>query len=120
VALANLDLFERERIVSRVERGSRHLGALLQPFAELRHVGEVRQSGYLVGIELVRDRAAKEPFDWRAATGARVCRRARELRLITRPLGDVVTFVPPLVAGEGELAAMTGILYRALQEVTEG
>ena len=74
------------------------------------HVGEVRQLGFMVGIELVADRATKEPFDWTLATGARVCRRARELGLITRPLGDVVTFLPPLAATEDDLEAMTAIL----------
>lgn len=119
VALANLDLFERDGVVEGVARKSRVLAGLLAPCAELRHVGEVRRRGFLAGIELVADRATKEPFDWRLATGARVCRRARELGLITRPLGDVVTFVPPLASSEEELASMAELLHRALREATE-
>ncbi len=118
VALASLDLFERERLVERVAASSVRLAELLAPAAELEHVGVVRQLGFMVGIELVADRATKEPFDWTLATGARVCRRARELGLVTRPLGDVVTLLPPLATGESDLEAMAAILLQALRDVT--
>ena len=117
VALASLDLFERDNLVERVTAKSEVLAELIAPAAELDHVGEVRQLGFMVGIELVADRQSKEPYEWTLATGARVCRRARELGLITRPLGDVVTFLPPLATSEEDLEAMTAILLRALREV---
>jgi adenosylmethionine-8-amino-7-oxononanoate aminotransferase len=119
VALASLDLFESEGVVARVQQASDLLGRLLSPIAELEHVGEVRQCGFLVGIELVRDRQTKEAFDWRLGTGARVCRQARDLGLVTRPLGDVVTLVPPLASTDDDLEAMTSILGRAIENVTE-
>jgi adenosylmethionine-8-amino-7-oxononanoate transaminase len=119
VALASLDLLEREGTVARAASAGAILGELLAPISELERVGEVRRLGFMVGIELVCDRATKEPFDWRHATGARVCRRARELGLVTRPLGDVVTLLPPLAASQADLEAMTGILYEAIREVTE-
>src|SRR5439155_4294532 len=86
VALASLDLFEQDRLVESVADKSRTLGELLGPIGELDHVGEVRQAGFMVGIELVADRATKEAFDWRLGTGYSVCRRARELGMVTRPL----------------------------------
>jgi adenosylmethionine-8-amino-7-oxononanoate aminotransferase len=118
VALANLDLFERDRIVERVQESAELVSAYLADVAGLPHVGEVRQSGLMVGVELVADRGSKEPFDWTLATGARVCRRARELGMITRPLGDVVTFLPPLAAEPRDLETMLGILARAIDEAT--
>jgi adenosylmethionine---8-amino-7-oxononanoate aminotransferase len=115
-ALASLDLFERDGLVERV-RGSAELAAArLAGISELPHVGEVRQRGLMVGVELVADRASKEPFDWTLATGARVCRRARELGMITRPLGDVVTFLPPLASEADDLEAMLAILGQAIAE----
>jgi adenosylmethionine---8-amino-7-oxononanoate aminotransferase len=119
VALASLDLLELDGTVARVTSVDAILAELLAPIAELDHVGEVRRLGVMVGIELVRDRATKEPFDWRHATGARVCRCARELGLVTRPLGDVVTFLPPIAASQADLQAMTGILHHAIRDVTE-
>jgi adenosylmethionine-8-amino-7-oxononanoate aminotransferase len=79
----------------------------------------VRQRGLLVGVELVLDRETKEPYDWRLATGQKICRHARELGMITRPLGDVVTFVPPLAAEAADLEAMLDILEQAIAEGTE-
>jgi adenosylmethionine-8-amino-7-oxononanoate transaminase len=116
-ALASLELFERDRLVDRVAHTAVRLGELLEPLEECRHVGEVRQIGFMVGIELVADRSTKEPFDWSLGTGARVCRRARELGLLTRPLGDVVTLLPPLVTPDEDLVAMADVLVRAVQEV---
>jgi adenosylmethionine-8-amino-7-oxononanoate aminotransferase len=120
VALANLDLFKRDRVVERVRESAELVSAYLADVAGLPHVGEVRQSGLMVGVELVADRASKQPFDWTLATGARVCRRARELGMITRPLGDVVTFLPPLAAEPGDLEAMLRILAQSLAETTGG
>jgi adenosylmethionine-8-amino-7-oxononanoate aminotransferase len=119
VALASLDLFERDGILDRVQVSAETVQQRLAAVSELPHLGDVRQRGLMVGIELVRDRATKEPFDWTLAIGQRVCRRARELGMITRPLGDVVTFVPPLATEEADLDAMLDILARALAEGTE-
>ena len=101
VALASLDLFEQDALIARVRESARFVAGRLGDVAELPHVGDVRQRGLMVGIELVADRETKEPFDWRERTGQRVCVRARELGMLTRPLGDVVVFMPPLASEQG-------------------
>ncbi len=118
VALASLDLFERDGLLRRVQESSRLVARRLEQVAALPHVGEVRQRGLMVGIELVADRATKEPFDWHERTGQRVCARARELGMITRPLGDVVVFLPPLASEPDDLEAMLAILHQAIADVT--
>jgi adenosylmethionine-8-amino-7-oxononanoate transaminase len=110
VALASLDLFDQDRLVEHVQESSRLVARLLQPIAALPGVGDVRQRGLMVGIELLAD-------DWRDRTGQRVCARARELGMLTRPLGDVVIFMPPLVSDADELEAMAGILHEAIADV---
>jgi lysine---8-amino-7-oxononanoate aminotransferase len=119
VALATLHLYEQEQLIAHVGHTSEQLSQWLKKFADLTHVGEVRQLGLMVGIELVRDKRSKEPYPWEEAIGVRVCRRARELGLVTRPLGAVITFLPSLIATKAELREMLEILYRALAEVTE-
>jgi adenosylmethionine---8-amino-7-oxononanoate aminotransferase len=111
VALASLDLFEQDRLVEHVRESSRLVAELLEPIAALPGVGDVRQRGLMVGVELVAD-------DWRDRTGQRVCARARELGMLTRPLGDVVILMPPLVSDADELEAMVDILHQAIAEVT--
>jgi lysine--8-amino-7-oxononanoate aminotransferase len=118
VALASLDLFEQDALIARVRESSRFVAGRLEDVAELPHVGDVRQRGLMVGIELVDDRATNEPFDWRERMGHRVCLRARELGMLTRPLGDVVVFMPPLASEQADLEAMTLILRQAITDVT--
>jgi adenosylmethionine-8-amino-7-oxononanoate transaminase len=119
VALANLDLIERDGLLERVRESAALVARRLERFPDLRHVGDVRQQGLMAGIELVADRETREPFAWTDAVGARVCRRAVELGMITRPLGDVVVFMPPLASAEEDLDAMLAILERAIRDVTE-
>jgi adenosylmethionine---8-amino-7-oxononanoate aminotransferase len=113
VALASLDLFEQDRLVEHVQESSRLVAHLLEPIAALPGVGDVRQRGLMVGVELLVD-------DWRDRTGQRVCARARELGMLTRPLGDVVVFMPPLVSDADDLEAMVSILHDAIAGVVPG
>jgi adenosylmethionine-8-amino-7-oxononanoate transaminase len=119
VALANLDLYEQENLIRHVQEVSQVAAQELRQVAELPHVGEVRQLGLMIGIELVQDRISKQSYDWKLGMGAKVCRKARDLGLITRPLDDVVTLMPPLVSTGPELQEMIAIIRQAIIEVTE-
>jgi adenosylmethionine-8-amino-7-oxononanoate aminotransferase len=105
-ALASLDLFERNDLVRSVERKSAALAEMLKPLKALPHVGDVRQKGFMVGIELVADKATREPFDPKRRVGAEVCMKIRKHGVIVRPLGDVVVLMPPLAMGEDDLRAI--------------
>lgn len=119
VALANLRLFEDRNIVERVRGRAPYIAQKLEPLRDRPHVGDVRQKGFMVGIELVRDKVSGRPYEWTEQIGIKVCRRARELGMLTRPLGNVVVFMPPLVSTEAELDAMIGILSEAIISITE-
>jgi adenosylmethionine-8-amino-7-oxononanoate aminotransferase len=95
-ALASLELFERNRLVEQVAAKSVALGGMLERLNALQHVGDVRQKGMMVGIELVEDKRTRRPFDPRRRVGAEVCARVRRHGVILRPLGDVVVIMPPL------------------------
>lgn len=120
VALANLRLFEERNIVEGVDAKSAFIAHKLEPLRAKQHVGDIRQKGFMVGIELVRDKVSGIPYEWTEQIGIRVCRRARELGMLTRPLGNVIVFMPPLVSSEAELEAMTDILSNAIISITEG
>lgn len=120
VALANLRLMEERGLVEQVACKAIELNHLLEPLRDLPHVGEIRQKGLMAGIELVRDRESKEPYHWNERIGVRVCQVAREKGLLTRPLGNVIVFIPPLVSSSAELADMVRILAEAICEVTTG
>jgi adenosylmethionine-8-amino-7-oxononanoate aminotransferase len=104
-ALASLDLFEKHDMLADVRRKADWLAAELRNhLGDLPHVGEIRQRGLMVGIELVKDGATKEPFDPRRRLGAEVCLNARKHGVIIRPLGDVIVMMPPLAMGIEDLA----------------
>jgi len=104
VAIANLDVFEREGVVVRVRERARQLaGALAEAAAHLPHVGDIRQWGLMAGIELVRDRERRLPYEAAVRIGARVIAAARARGLILRPLGNVIVLMPPLSLSADEL-----------------
>jgi adenosylmethionine-8-amino-7-oxononanoate aminotransferase len=117
-ALANLDLFEEEATLERLQPKIELLRALLKPLADHPHVGEVRQRGFMAGIELVADRATKRPFDEALQAGARVASAARPKGAIIRPLGDVVVLMPPLSIEEDVLARLVAVTSEAIEHVT--
>ena len=103
-ALASLDVFDEEQMLERAAAEDRAAGAsICRASPRHPHVGDVRQCGLIAGIELVRDRATKEP----SALG-RTARRAglptaREEGVMFRPLGNVVVIMPPLAITLDEL-----------------
>ncbi len=117
-ALANLDVFEAEQTLEQPEPEVELLERLLKPIADHPHVGEVRQRGFMVGIELVADRANKESYDEALQMGARVATVARPKGAIIRPLGDVVVLMPPLAIDEERLERLVQITAEAIDEVT--
>ena len=95
------------------------LAAGLAPFRALAHVGDVRQRGFMVGIELVADRATREPYPLAARVGQRVCQAARARGAILRPLGDVIVLMPPLSIAPDELERLLAITYASIVAITE-
>jgi adenosylmethionine-8-amino-7-oxononanoate aminotransferase len=81
---------------------------LLEPLAAYDGVSEIRRIGTMTGIEVhsVGER-----------TGDAVCRRARELGVIVRPLGDVVVLMPPLAMGDDDVTELVAVVDRAVREV---
>jgi adenosylmethionine-8-amino-7-oxononanoate aminotransferase len=119
-ALENIRMMEENKTVESVEEKSQFLRDELVRFENLPHVGELRQLGLIVGIELVKNAETKEPFTPSLRTGHRVAMEARKNGLIVRPLGDVVALFPILAAENSDLKEMAGILYEAVATVTGG
>jgi len=110
-ALATLDVFEEERTLERLAPKIALLRDLLRPLGALPTVREVRQCGFMVGIEL-------SDFPLSARMGHRVTLEARARGAMVRPLGDVVVLMPPLVISDGELRRLVGIVADAIEAAT--
>ncbi len=117
VALANLSVFDDEDTLGGAARLAGVLAAGLERFAAHPHVGEVRQRGTMVGIELVADRSTRQPFDPDRRVGEAVCRAARDHGLVIRPLGDVVVVMPALSMTLEEAGLLLERLWAGLVDV---
>ncbi len=122
VAMANLDLFEKEHLLENVRKHEAAFKASLDTLDDLPIVGDVRGAGYFYGIELVKDKDTRETFD--DEESERLLRgflsgALYEAGLICRTddRGDpVVQLAPPLICGEEEFEVMTSTLRSVLIE----
>jgi len=117
-ALASMEIFEREKVIERLQPKIEFLRRGLERFRSLPAVGEIRQRGVMVGIELVRNRETREcyPPEWNV--GHRVILEARRRGLIIRPLGDIIVLMPVLAMSTEELEQVLEITYHAIAVVT--
>jgi adenosylmethionine-8-amino-7-oxononanoate aminotransferase len=120
VAAENIDLFQKDRLLERVRDHAALLTGYLKKFQGLPHVGEVRQKGFMVGIELVKNRKTKRPYPAGEKVGQRVCREARQRNVIIRPLGDVIVLMPPLGIEPALLEELVQATYESVKAVTGG
>jgi len=117
VAMANLSIFKTERTLTKVQRRTSKFSALLKTLASDPWVGDIRQCGYMVGIELVQNQQTKAPFSVFDRIGHRVTLTARTLGLLIRPIGNTMILMPPLSATVQELKQMVDIIKIAISVV---
>jgi len=117
-AVANLEIFKKEKTLKKMQKKIGLLHKELSRIADFPHVGNVRQKGFMVGIELVKDKKNKTLYQIEEKIGWKVCYKAREKGLIIRPLGNVIVLMPPLSISHQELKRLVQITAEAIREVT--
>jgi len=119
-AIANLEIFVRESVVESMQPRIASLqNSLREEFLPLRHVSDVRQWGYMIGIELAEDKASRKSFPAENRTGHRVILEARKHGVMIRPLGDVIILMPPLSMADSELDLLLEVVHDCIRAVTE-
>jgi adenosylmethionine-8-amino-7-oxononanoate aminotransferase len=117
-ATASIRLLRERRVIEGLPAKAAALARALAPAERMAHVGEVRQRGLMVGIELVRDRATREEYAYGLRAGHQVILEARRLGAILRPLGNVVVLMPPLAMTEAQLGELAAIALASVETVT--
>ncbi|MEI8012720.1 MAG: adenosylmethionine--8-amino-7-oxononanoate transaminase [Candidatus Omnitrophota bacterium] len=117
VAIANIDLFRKERVLEKLQPKIAFLAKRLQCLKAHPFVGDIRQRGFMAGIELVADRKQKKSFPWQEGVGARVCQAARQYGVLLRPLGNVIVLMPPLSMTKQELDTLVTALEKSIENV---
>jgi adenosylmethionine-8-amino-7-oxononanoate transaminase len=109
-ALANLQVFEDERVLEKVSVLGAQLSAGLERMGTLPHVAEVRQIGVIAAVEL-------GPYALTDRVGHKVCLEMRKRDVLTRPLGNVVPIMPPYCITEAQLERVLTVLAESIRAV---
>jgi adenosylmethionine-8-amino-7-oxononanoate aminotransferase len=117
-ALANLGLFRKKRVIERLRPKALALGRHLDAMRAHPHVGDVRQKGFMAGIELVADKRTRRPYPLEEKRGIRVGLEARKRGVMIRPLGNVIVLMPPLTIRGGELDRLCRVVHECIDRVT--
>ena len=91
---------------------------LLEPLRDHPHVIEIRQRGLMIGIELVRERSPKVPYEPGERVGHRVILEARKRGVMIRPLSDVIVLMPPLSIPLDDLKRLIAVTAASIDAVT--
>jgi len=118
-AVANLKLFETQNLIESLQPKIELLKDRLSGYTKLGSAGDIRQAGFMIGIELVRNKRTKELYPWEEKIGVQVIQKAREKGAILRPLGPVIVLMPPLAMSHDELHKLMDITFESIKEVTE-
>ena len=114
-AVKSLEMFKKYDLLNKIKPTTARFNELLKDFWTLENVGDIRSIGLMAGIELVKDKNAKEPFSAEERIGHKVVLNARERGVIIRPLGDIIVVMPPLVIDEKTLDTLMSAIYDSVK-----
>ncbi len=117
-ALASLDILQTAASIRARCRLARTLREELKALWHCPYVGDIRQVGLVIGIELVRDWRTRAPVDLRDRAGIRVCDALARRGVLARPIGNVIVLMPPYCTTPAEASRMVGALRQALARLS--
>ena len=117
-ALASLDLFEQEETLAHNRGLSALMAEAAAPLSDHPHVAEVRQTGMILAIEMVKDKPSRKPYPWQERRGLEVFRHALTRGVLLRPLGSVIYFMPPYVISPDEIRLMGDVAAEGIDLAT--
>jgi len=118
-ALATLGIFETDDVINKNKTLIAKLAAVAARFHDHPNVAEVRQTGMILAIELVKNKQTREPFPWQERRGLRVYQYALTKGVLLRPLGNVIYFIPPYVISEEELELLADVAWQGMAYALE-
>jgi adenosylmethionine---8-amino-7-oxononanoate aminotransferase len=118
-ALASLEILHSAASIHARQQLEKTLSEELKSVWTCPHVGDIRQVGLIVGVELVRQWRTREPFDLRKRIGIRVCEAMAKRGVLTRPIGNVVVLMPPYCTTPAQARQMVTALKESVEEISE-
>ena len=117
-ALRSLAIFDEDDVLARNQVTARRMAELAAPFATLPHVADVRQAGMILAFELTRNGDRATPFDPASRVGLQAYRKALDLGVVLRPLGDILYWMPPYCVDDAQLQLLADTTREAILHAT--
>ena len=116
-ALASLDILQSKESIKARKVLEHTLREELAKLWKHPNIGDIRQVGLAIGIELVRDWRTREPFDLRERAGIRICDALGKRGVLTRPVGNVIVLLPPYCTTPSQARRIVRVVYEACHEI---
>lgn len=117
-ALATIDLLERDNVIDTNREQAARLAAAAAPLRDHPHVGDVRQTGMVVAIEMVQDKTSLTPYAFQERRGLRAYQHALSRGVLLRPLGNVLYWMPPYVISPEDIALLAEVTAEGVDIAT--
>ncbi len=117
-ANATLDLFAQHNTIQNNQHLSHCMRDAMLDITDHPHVAEIRQHGMILAVEMIKDKATREPYPWEERRGLRAYQSALANEVLLRPLGNVIYFMPPYVITADEIDFMAGAAKQAIHAAT--
>ena len=111
VALASLDLFEKNNLLAHAHRLGQIMDDLLAPIRNRPYIHDVRRRGLIAAIDLAQPNGQPFPPHWRI--GGALCTQLRSLQVMLRPLADTIVLMPPLAISEENLRLLCAAVVKS-------
>lgn len=117
-AIEVLNILKDENIIEKANENAKYFNKIIkEKFEDLPYVGEVRHIGLINAIELVKNKASKEPFESELRVGYQIYKKALKKGVLLRPLGNVIYFNPPLIIGREDMDFVTDVAKECMIDV---
>lgn len=118
-ANATLDIFENKNTINSNKKLSSHMNDCFGSFKDHPNVSDVRQTGMVLAVELIKDKKRKIPYNWKERRGIKAYLHGLENNVLMRPLGNVIYFMPPYVINKKEITFVSDVMREAINEATK-
>jgi len=115
VALETIAIFEEENVIERNRGLAAAMSRAIDRLRDHPNVGEVRQTGMVAAIEMVKEKQSREPYPWQERRGLRVYQHALSRGALLRPLGNVTYFMPPYVITPEQIDFLADVAWEGIE-----
>ena len=118
-ANASLDLFDKKNIILKNKETSKYIMNKMKDLSNHKHVGDLRQTGMIIAIEMQKNKDKGIPYDWKERRGIKAYKYALRNNVLLRPLGNVMYFMPPYVIKKREIDHVADVMKGAIDIATK-